>query len=70
MNIAVVEPALAEQTLGSIARELPGAAAVFRRHGLDYCCGGSETLSAAAAAAGLDPQAIEHALAALAPAAS
>jgi len=70
MNIAVIEPALTEQTLGSIARELPGAAAIFRRHGLDYCCGGSQTLRAAAAAAGLDPQTIERELAALAPVAT
>jgi len=69
MNVAVVAPALTEQTLASIARELPGAAAVFRRHGLDYCCGGSQSLRAAAAAAGLEPEAIERALAALAPAA-
>jgi regulator of cell morphogenesis and NO signaling len=58
----------AERALGDIARELPGAAAVFRRHGLDYCCGGSQSLHAAAQAAGVDPRAVERELAALAPA--
>lgn len=57
-----------ERPLGDIARELPGAAAVFRRFGLDYCCGGAQTLRAAAADAGIDVQAVEAALAALAPA--
>jgi regulator of cell morphogenesis and NO signaling len=54
-----------ERPLGDIARELPGAAAVFRRHGLDYCCGGSQTL---AEAAGADADAVVRELAALAPA--
>jgi len=58
----------ADSSLGNIARELPGAAAVFRRHGLDYCCGGTESLRAAAAAKGIDANPIERELAALAPA--
>lgn len=66
MSIAT-ESTLAEQTLGAIARELPGAAAVFRRHGLDYCCGGNQSLQAAAAAAGIAPAAVEAELASLAP---
>ncbi|HCK85134.1 MAG TPA: iron-sulfur cluster repair di-iron protein [Hyphomonadaceae bacterium] len=31
--------------LGEIAVVFPGAAAVFRRHGLDFCCGGDALLS-------------------------
>jgi len=66
MNVAIELPT-AERALGDIARELPGAAAVFRRYGLDYCCGGSQTLGAAAAVAGIDARAVERDLAALSP---
>lgn len=69
MNIATEIPA-ADRPLGDIARELPGAAAVFRRYQLDYCCGGSQSLRDAAAAAGVDAGQIERDLAALAPAAA
>jgi len=41
-------------TLGQIAVALPGATAVFRAVGLDYCCGGQVTLRDAAAANALD----------------
>ncbi len=44
----------AEQTLGQIAVELPGATAVFRRLKLDFCCGGQLSLALAAQAKGLD----------------
>lgn len=70
MNMAVNEVATAERTLGEIARDLPGAAAIFRRFGLDYCCGGSQSLRAAADVAGLDPAQVEQELDALAPAES
>ena len=30
----------AEQSIGQIAVQLPGATAVFRRLKLDFCCGG------------------------------
>ena len=63
-----LEAPSAERTLGEIARELPGAAAVFRRYRLDYCCGGDQSLSAAASAGGVDAGEIERELAALAPA--
>jgi len=60
----------ADRTLADIARELPGATAVFRRHRLDFCCGGERSLRAAAAERGLDAAGIERELAALAPAAA
>jgi regulator of cell morphogenesis and NO signaling len=69
MNTATEIPA-AERQLGDIARELPGAAAVFRRYQLDYCCGGSQTLRDAAEAAGIDARLVERELAALAPSAA
>jgi len=60
----------ADRTLADIARELPGATAVFRRHRLDFCCGGERSLRAAAVERGLDAAGIERELAALAPAAA
>ena len=62
-----VEASSAERTLADIARELPAAAAVFRRYRLDYCCGGGQSLRDAAAAAGVDARAVERELAALVP---
>ena len=65
MTMTIDAPAT--RTLADIARELPGATAVFRRHKLDFCCGGNESLRDAAAARGLDAAAIERELAALVP---
>lgn len=53
---------LAHRSLGEIAASLPGATAVFRRHKLDFCCGGSKSLHDAAAHKGLDPAQIEEEL--------
>ncbi|HTI80221.1 MAG TPA: iron-sulfur cluster repair di-iron protein [Acetobacteraceae bacterium] len=41
------------RTLADIAATLPGATAVFRRHKLDFCCGGRVRLADAAAERGL-----------------
>jgi len=57
----------ADTPIGEIAVNLPGATALFRKLKLDYCCGGSATLAAAAAKRGLDVAAIEPQLAALIP---
>lgn len=35
---------LEEQSLGEIARNLPGATRLFRRFGMDFCCGGTRSL--------------------------
>lgn len=51
-------PPLAQRTLGEIAVMLPGATAVFRRHRLDFCCGGSVALDTAAARKGIATDAI------------
>lgn len=56
---------LAPRSLGEIAASLPGATAIFRRHKLDFCCGGSESLEQAARHKGLDPAQIEAELAQL-----
>ena len=39
----------ASQTVGRIAATMPGAAGVFQDHGVDFCCGGDQTLADAAA---------------------
>jgi regulator of cell morphogenesis and NO signaling len=45
-------------TLAELATTHPGAASVFYRHGLDFCCGGQRTLADACAARGLDSDAL------------
>ncbi|RDL47644.1 Iron-sulfur cluster repair protein YtfE [Ensifer sp. M14] len=40
-------------TVGTIACELPGAAELFRRHGIGFCCDGDVSLADAAADAGI-----------------
>lgn len=59
---------LAARTLGDIAASVPGATSVFRRHKLDFCCGGRVSLEEAAAAKGLDLAGLESELACLLPA--
>ena len=46
--------ALADLPLGQIALQLPGATAIFRRHKLDFCCGGTASLRDAARERGMD----------------
>lgn len=55
----------ADQTLGHIAVQLPGATAVFRRLKLDFCCGGQVPLANAAVEKGLDLSAVLAELSAL-----
>jgi regulator of cell morphogenesis and NO signaling len=43
-----------EQTLGELAATVPTAAKVFYRYGLDYCCGGRQSLAEACKESGLD----------------
>ncbi|MGP0059290.1 MAG: iron-sulfur cluster repair protein YtfE [Beijerinckiaceae bacterium] len=66
--MSTAEPhSLALHSLGDIAVSLPGSTAIFRRHKLDFCCGGSESLERAARNKGLDPASIEAELAQLSP---
>ncbi|MBW8301470.1 MAG: iron-sulfur cluster repair di-iron protein [Hydrogenophaga sp.] len=43
------------QPVGKVATTVPGAADLFRRHGISFCCGGSERIDKAAEKAGLSP---------------
>ena len=55
----------AQQMIGRIAVDVPGATAVFRRLKLDFCCGGQMALADACRDKGLDVQAVLAELAAL-----
>ena len=57
--------ALADQPIGQIAVNLPGATAVCRRAKLDFCCGGQISLRQAVTDKGLDLGALQAELAAL-----
>lgn len=56
---------LIDQSLGQLARRIAGATRLFDAHQLDFCCGGNQTLRAAAAAAGIDAAPIVAGLQAL-----
>lgn len=53
-----LNPAQAHQSLGSLAVQIPGATAVFRRLKLDFCCGGQQSLDQACSLKGLDATAV------------
>lgn len=53
MDIIVVSPLL-DQPVRDIAIGRPGSTAIFRRHKIDYCCGGGTPLAKAAADRGVD----------------
>ncbi len=55
-----------EMTVTAIAADLPGAAELFRRKGINFCCGGNIALSEAALRAGVLPDALLADLQALA----
>ena len=47
-----------DQSLGQLARRIPGATRVFDAHDFDFCCAGNRTLRTVAAAAGVDADSI------------
>ena len=47
-------PALRDQTVRDIAVNRPGSTAIFRRHKINYCCGGDASLAEAAEGRGVD----------------
>ena len=50
-----------DQSLGQLARTIPGATRIFDQYQLDFCCAGNRTLRTAADAAGIqaDPLVVE-----------
>lgn len=56
---------LLDQSLGALARSIPGATQIFHDHKLDFCCGGKHSLREAAAGRGVDAQLIADRLQAL-----
>lgn len=70
MSDAVAQDAYFQTSLGEIARNLPGATAVFSRHRLDFCCGGTALLADAATKRGIDPAVVVDELRRLDPAAA
>ncbi|WP_213989217.1 iron-sulfur cluster repair protein YtfE [Sodalis sp. dw_96] len=54
-----------DKSLGSLAIAIPRATGLFRQYGLDFCCGGKQTLLRAADKQNLDIELIEAQLATL-----
>ncbi|TKA94258.1 iron-sulfur cluster repair di-iron protein [Cereibacter changlensis] len=54
-----------DSLVGDIAASLPGAAGLFRQHGISFCCGGGKSLREAAEKATIAPSALLDALTAL-----
>lgn len=51
-----------DETLGQIAAKDLSKAQIFKKYGLDFCCGGKKTVKEACAEKGLDVTQIEHEL--------
>ncbi|WP_370680639.1 iron-sulfur cluster repair protein YtfE [Comamonas sp. GB3 AK4-5] len=49
---------LMDQSLGQLARSIPGATGIFNRYQFDFCCAGNRSLRTAAAAAGVNGESI------------
>jgi regulator of cell morphogenesis and NO signaling len=58
---------LTARSLGALVAEDPARARLFDELGLDYCCHGDRSLADASQSAGLDPDKVVAALAAIAP---
>ena len=54
MSSVLASPVTPETTLGELVAARPLLARLFERLGLDYCCGGKQTLAVACARRGLD----------------
>lgn len=66
MDVLSPSPQWISRPIGEIAATLPGATAVFRKHKLDFCCGGDVALHEAATKRGILVDELVEALEALA----
>ena len=66
-NLDVQELNFGEMPIGEIAVQFPGATAIFRKHKLDYCCGGAISLAGAVQRRGIVLADVESQLAQLIP---
>lgn len=53
---------LHEERVGDLAVAIPGATAIFRKHKIDFCCGGARSLDDACALRGVDANGVVAAL--------
>lgn len=58
---------IASRSVGELAASHPGATAIFRELGIDFCCGGSQRITDAAASSGVELDVLIDRLAALNP---
>lgn len=63
--MAVSPTDMSSQTVGALAASLAGATAVFRRHKIDFCCGGAVSLGEAAQKRGVSLDVLVQDLSAL-----
>lgn len=62
-NLTTLSHAFTDQTVGSLVAEDFRRGAVFKRFGIDFCCGGGRSVGAACSKAGVEPGVLERALA-------
>jgi regulator of cell morphogenesis and NO signaling len=53
---------LTEKTVAEIVAEDYRTAEIFKRHGIDFCCGGKKTIDKVCAEKKIDPEKLEHEL--------
>ncbi len=61
-QVQLAKPAAAEETVGEIAAKDIRKAEVFKKLGIDFCCGGKQTLKEAIHQAGLTEEQVQEAL--------
>jgi len=62
IKISIRNSGDSDETLGAIAANDLRKAEVFRKYGLDFCCGGKKTVKEACAEKGIDAAKVEHEL--------